>query len=333
MHPCRNTVRIQQTDAVDGSGVRGGSWKVIAAQDIQTADGTLRYKTDEVVDIVKIGKAGYGISKELYLGSFRLEQAEYPKGYAAYQPEITVDGASALEIKVEQKPDESSDGKELTIDEISPLHAFMMQKTSYTLRLIDEETSGPIEGAEFVLSVAGDGSEVASNRQKTSADGVVAFSGMKKGVAYVIHQDSAPEGYRPAADVEFAVDERGLIDSAPAQDQFVSNYIVRVEVEAVGSILRKPIAGIDLALRSSDGAVVQEWSSSSKAQSFEGLAPGDYELEGPKGAKVVTVEDKAGVQRISYPMTTTLDIVVVVGAIVLIGVLAGLTWRVRRKKA
>lgn len=331
--PCRNTVRIQQVDSITGEGVAGGTWRVIAAKDVSTADGTLRHSKGDVVAKVRIDEDGYGISDELYLGEYELEQKKAPEYYAAYEPEWDPDNEDdALTVQVEKKApasagdDESSRADQSESDASSPLHSFALSKTRYTVRLIDEETKEPLEGATFRL-VPGDVTV------QTNAEGVAVFENLEKGTNYSIAQESTLTGYRQAADVSFAVDKKGLIDGSPSMDEFVTNYMVRVSVTACGKVLRKPLAGCSLELRDSSGAMIDQWESGLTARSLEGIEPGVYELVGPEGSVAVKVVDAAGTQKLAYSVWTVYDFAALgAGVMVLLAAVAALALRVRSNR-
>ena len=44
--------------------------RVVAAEDIATLDGTVRYTAGQVVDTIECDEEGYGESQELYLGTY-----------------------------------------------------------------------------------------------------------------------------------------------------------------------------------------------------------------------------------------------------------------------
>ena len=59
----------------------GAVFNVVAAEDIITHDGTLRYKKGEVVDTITTDKEGLAESKALYLGKYELVETKAPFGF------------------------------------------------------------------------------------------------------------------------------------------------------------------------------------------------------------------------------------------------------------
>ena len=62
------------------SGLPGAKYQITAAEDIYTPDGTLRYAADTVVDEIVTDQEGIAVSKELYLGTYRIAEIEAPYG-------------------------------------------------------------------------------------------------------------------------------------------------------------------------------------------------------------------------------------------------------------
>ena len=81
------------SDLLSKDPVGGGTFQVRAAEDVATLDGTVRYTAGQLVDTITCDENGYGESKELYLGSYTLEQAGIPRYYAGIneQPEALVE--------------------------------------------------------------------------------------------------------------------------------------------------------------------------------------------------------------------------------------------------
>ncbi len=61
-------------------GLAGAVYKITAAEDIITPDGTLRYAKGEVVDTVTTDENGFAKSKELYLGKYMVVETKAPEG-------------------------------------------------------------------------------------------------------------------------------------------------------------------------------------------------------------------------------------------------------------
>ena len=62
-------------------GLNGATFDVIAAEDIITGDGTLRYAKGTVVDTITTNANGYAETKQLYLGNYTVVETNAPYGF------------------------------------------------------------------------------------------------------------------------------------------------------------------------------------------------------------------------------------------------------------
>ena len=69
------------TPVFEESGLGGAEFEVRAAEDIYTADGTLRASSGEVVADLITDKNGYAVIGELYLGRYTISEKKAPVGY------------------------------------------------------------------------------------------------------------------------------------------------------------------------------------------------------------------------------------------------------------
>lgn len=74
----------------DFSNLEDAEFEISAAEDIDTGDGTIRYKKGEVVDTVTTDEDGKAVSKELYLGKYLIKETKTPDGYISNGKEYEV---------------------------------------------------------------------------------------------------------------------------------------------------------------------------------------------------------------------------------------------------
>ena len=101
-------------------GLKDAEFEVTAAEDIYTADGTLRIKAGETVDRIITGADGTAVSKELYPGKYLLREISAPDGFVADTEvkELTVTaGIKKIEVKNERKKQEYKIQKNLEKDQ------------------------------------------------------------------------------------------------------------------------------------------------------------------------------------------------------------------------
>ena len=107
------------TPVYSEKGLKGAEFEVTAAEDIYTADGTLRISKGALADTLVTGEEGTAESRELYPGKYLLREISAPEGYIlnAEPREITVvSGVTSAEIFNERKKQEFGLKKELETD-------------------------------------------------------------------------------------------------------------------------------------------------------------------------------------------------------------------------
>lgn len=101
-------------------GLKSAEFEVTAAEDIYTADGTLRISKGALADTLVTDESGEAESKELYPGKYLLREISAPEGYIinAKPCEITVvSGITSAEIFNERQKQEFKLKKELETDQ------------------------------------------------------------------------------------------------------------------------------------------------------------------------------------------------------------------------
>lgn len=305
--PCKNIIRIQMNDAETEEPVGSGTFRVLAAEDIITKDGTLRYSAGQQVDVITCDDTGYGESKELYLGNYTVQQLSAPNYYTTMQ--------ESLDVTVEKKN-----------GELPELHEITVEKTKIVLNLADELTGQKLEGAAFTVTNERTG---AVQTLRTDASGGILLTNLDKNTTYHIRQQQALENYRADdADYALTVDENGLIDGQSTAQLALTNRMLRVSVHAVDMVLRSDLDGETLSLYNAQDQLVDSWTTSGAGKMFMGLAEGDYYVvrgtENGENAKrySFTVQDTARQQDWNIPVFTLRSgIVLAVGAALAAGVI------------
>ena len=305
--PCKNIIRIQMNDAETEEPVGGGTFRVLAAEDIITKDGTLRYSAGQQVDVITCGDTGYGESKELYLGNYTVQQLSAPNYYTTMQ--------ESLDVTVEKKN-----------GELPELHEITAEKTKITLDLADELTGQKLEGAAFTVANERTG---AVQTLRTDASGGILLTDLDKNTTYHIRQQQAPENYRAdTADYALTVDANGLIDGQSSAHLALTNRMLRVSVHAVDMVLRGDLDGEVLSLYNAQDQLVDSWTANGAGRMFTGLAEGGYYVVRGTGndenAKrySFTVQDTARQQDWNIPVFTLRSgIALAVGAALAAGVI------------
>ena len=91
------------TPVFDKKPLAGAEFEIVAAEDIVTADGTLRLHAGEVADVLVTDENGYAASKLLYLGKYEICEKTAPAGYVLDgTPQIVELAYAGQEIEVRE---------------------------------------------------------------------------------------------------------------------------------------------------------------------------------------------------------------------------------------
>ena len=306
--PCKNIIRLQMNDAETQQPVGGGIFRVIAAEDIITKDGTVRYTQGQQVDTITCDEAGYGESVELYLGKYTVQQQSSPNYYTTMQQD--------LDAEVEKK--NGSDPE---------LHKIDTEKTKILLNVTDELTSSALEGAVFTVVNRRTGT---TQTVATDGAGQIRLTDLDKSTTYLIREQQAPENYRPDdTDHTVTVAADGRIDGAGSTTLDITNRLLRVSISAVDTVLRSNTEGEQLSLYNEQDQLIRSWTSSDSGQLFTDLTEGSYYVvrgkADPANARKYpfTVQDTASTQNWTVPVFTLRSAVALA---VLAVVAAGVVW-------
>lgn len=306
--PCKNIIRLQMNDAETQQPVGGGTFRVIAAEDIITKDGTVRYTQGQQVDTITCDETGYGESVELYLGKYTVQQQSSPNYYTTMQQD--------LDAEVEKK--NGSDPE---------LHKIDTEKTRILLNVTDELTSSALEGAVFTVANRRTGT---TQTVATDGAGQIRLTDLDKSTTYLIREQQAPGNYRPDdTDRTVIVAADGRIDGAGSTTLDITNRLLRVSISAVDTVLRSNTEGEQLSLYDEQDQLIRSWTSSDSGQLFTDLTEGSYYVvrgkADPANARKYpfTVQDTASTQNWTVPVFTLRSAVALA---VLAVVAAGVVW-------
>ena len=291
MFPFRSVIRIRLVDKLSGEGVAGGSFQVVAAANITTLDGSLRFRAGEIVDTIVLDANGYGESTELYLGKYFLRQLSVPEFYGALHEDVRT------ELKEKTASDE-------TIE---------TEKTAMMLIVRDALYDNiTIPDAEFTVTANGMTQNVISD-----SAGQILLTNLYKNTTYRIRQIGAAEDYRmDSAEHSFTVDGRGLIHGAIRQEMNLENRMIRASFRVSGTLLKERMSDIRMVLTDPQGNIVHQWTTSGQDTLITGLEPGSYklligsDLDDPVD---IYISDEASVQTFYFTRWTLTDTAIAAG--------------------
>lgn len=290
--PSKNVINVRMTDRETGVGIPGGTFRVIAAQDIITPDGTMRYARGEVTDVIRCDENGEGQSIELYLGEYTVVQETVPPYYAA------LDTSDLVLVR-----------KKDVFDTAVYLN-YACQKTQLTVRAADAAypTLG-LSGLDFTVWRAGE--EQFADIYTTDADGQFTLTDLDKNRTYLIRQNTALPDYRFTPEpYAVQVSDQGLIENAPVWQLDILNHVIRVRISVKDTLLRSIRSDVGAGLYDDQGNPVRLWTTSAMPETFTGLAPGRYSLVvggNTKNQMTFLVEDTSDIQEIEYALWTGAD--------------------------
>ena len=316
--PSKNTIRVQMVDLENGSKIPGGSFDVVAAENIITADGTLRCRMGQIVDEIVCDETGFGESGELYLGNYYLREREIPQYYAGLPEDIEMLVVKKSNITPAPQPVAS-------------------QRMRIRFSLGDElypETG--IAGAQFeVLSGRGEPMLVTTN-----TNGKFVLDALEKGTTYRIRQTTTVGDYRITMPEQVVtVDALGYMGGESDTTVEATNRMLRVNIGITDEFSNIQIPGLNLALYNGRNELVYTWTSSGNTMSIESLEPGNYYLVkgGDKETRYeMRVRDTAEIQTInlrdSYLVHYAVYGAVFLLAVAILATLLVVTVRRRKKK-
>ena len=301
VNPSKNVIRVRMTDRENGQSVPYGKFEVVAAEDILTLDGTLRFREGEVADIISCDEDGYGESGELYLGHYLLRQSDIPQYYAGL--------AEQVEHEVVKKT-EASNGPEQIYND----------RTKVVLTLRDELTGHPIEGADF--RVYYDGGLTDGEVHTTNTAGQISIDKIEKNTGYHFEQLNRVGEYLPMTEpVSVDISREGRIGDSAEIGINAVNRMLRLTIGMSDAVLGNQISDRAMSLFDMDGTLIRTWTTSGTPASFDGLAEGSYRLVvGGNEAKpyFVTVSNTADMQQFNIRTWTWMSYASIAGGVLLL---------------
>lgn len=265
------------TPVYSEKGLTGAEFEVSAAEDIYTADGTLRIKAGETADRIITGADGTAVSKELYPGKYLLREISAPEGYIlnAEPREITVvSGVTSAEILNERKKQEYKIQKNLETDqkfgigfngEILSIRFGLFSKTELTA------LDGSIIPADGLIETAA-----------PDEDGFICFAAdMPYNAECYIKELETDEHY--------LLSDKQYLNGDTTENKIIRGSIEGLKTDPNGRVLRGAVIGLFYPFEtefSADTAIETFETDEAGRFSFENVPYGDWiirELKAPDG--------------------------------------------------
>ena len=282
-------------------GLASATYQIIAAEDIVTGDGTLRYEKGTVVDEITTGEDGTATTKELYLGKYEVVEVKAPIGFVLNATPSNVELVYA--------------GQEVSVTDAATAFCNDRQKIEINaLKAMEQDETfgigmnGEITAVSFGLYakeeiIAADGSKIPADGlieiAFCDADGNVRFqSDVPFGRYYVTEVSTDPHymlnGRIYSFEFVYAGQEVGTVTATLNDGKAIENELIRGTIEGL------KVDGEDKGLAGATFGLFNEWaeeytkenayvtvvSDENGAFRFENVPYGDYvvvELEAPEG--------------------------------------------------
>lgn len=265
------------TPVYSEKGLKGAEFEVTAAEDIYTADGTLRISKGALADTLVTDESGEAVSKELYPGKYLLREISAPEGFAADTEvkELTVTaGIKKIEVKNERKKQEFGLKKELETDrkfgigfngEILNIRFGLFSKTELTA------LDGSIIPAGGLIEVA-----------TPDEDGFICFAAGMPYNAECYIKELETDGH-------YIISDKCYSDGDTVENKIIRGNIEGLKTDPNGRVLKGAVIGLFYPFEtefSADTAIETFETDEAGRFSFKDVPYGDWiirELKAPEG--------------------------------------------------
>lgn len=224
------------------TGLPGAVYDVIADEDIYTGDGTLRAEKDTVVETLTTGEDGSAQSSLLYLGRYRLEERQAPKGMVlntepeyvelTYAGETVEVAQAAVGLYDERQKVSLNLLKELETDELFGIGlGEEYQDISFGLYAAAEVTAadGSVIPEDGLL-------EVVSVSQREDGSYGAAFAADLPFGSYYVKERTTNNAYvlsdtEYPVDFEYAGQDTGVVQITVNEGSAIPNELIRGDVD------------------------------------------------------------------------------------------------------
>ena len=258
-------------------GLKGAEFEVTAAEDIYTADGTLRISKGALADTLVTDESGEAESKELYPGKYLLREISAPDGFMldTEVKELTVTaGIKKIEVKNERKKQEYTIQKNLETDqkfgigfngEILNTKFGLFSKTELTV------LDGSIIPADGLIEIA-----------SPDEDGFICFTADMPYNAECYIKELETDGHYILSDEQY-------LSGDTAENKIIRSGIEGLKTDPNGRVLRGAVIGLFYPFEtefSLDTAIDTFETDEAGRFSFENVPYGEWiirELKAPDG--------------------------------------------------
>ena len=257
------------TPVYSEKGLKDAEFEVTAAEDIYTADGTLRISKGALADTLVTGEDGTAESKELYPGKYLLREISAPDGFAADTEvrELTVTaGIKKIEVKNERKKQEYKIQKNLEKDQKFGI-GFNGEILSIRFGLFSKTELTALDGS---IIPAGGLIEIATPDE----DGSLSFAADMPYNAECYIKELETDGH-------YIISDKCYSDGDTAENKIIRGSIEGLKTDPNGRVLRGAVIGLFYPFET-------EFSADTAIETFETDEAGRFSFENvPYGDRII----------------------------------------------
>lgn len=281
-------ITIRKVDET-GKALQNGKFQITALEDIRSASGNILLRAGTVADTIVTDRNGTAISKDIYLGKYKVSEVRPPEGYAISRQVF-----------------------EANLSKTEPEKAILVRNQKmhlYIKKVTETEEAGgnrpPIEGVKFRLWESSANADSAGTTYTTNKNGLIKLEGLSP-ATYCIQETAVPAGYVLDNTVhKFTVDANGLVKNEQGYTMVIENRYIKAEFLKTDKVTGEAVAGAVMQLTDKSGKVIDTWTSGKTAHRINKLPAGEYvltEITAPSGYKkgkpvICTVKSTSGVQK------------------------------------
>ena len=258
-------------------------------------------KGEEVVEEWTSGTEPHVI-RGLEVGTeYILREITAPDGYTlAEETTFTIGQDGTIETTG------SVDGDTLLINDV---------KTKVKISKVDITSQEEIAGATLqILDAEGnvvvlDGTELS---WVSSEEGPHIIEGLKTGVTYTLHEETAPAGYTVAANTTFTIGTDGTVSSGATQTEdnvlLVEDALTEVKVSKIDIADGEEVAGAVITILDAEGTMVDSWTSAVDDESTEDVNEAVHVIRGLSTGVTYTLHEETAPEGYTVAADTTFTI-------------------------
>lgn len=230
----RVQVTVTKADAETKEALEGAVFGLYPSEDIVNVEGRVVVAKDSLVGKAVTWKDGRCVfQNDLPLGRYYVKEMEAPKGYVRSNEIFTLDASYQGEyVKV----------IELQAD---------FENYPTKLEISKTDITGEHELEDAVLSILDKDGHVV---ETWKSNGTPHYIERIPTGEYILREETAPYGYKIAADVKFTVEDTKEIQKVSMKDEVV---LGRILIEKTDKDTKKSIKGVEFEIRDQDGKVIE----------------------------------------------------------------------------